>query len=178
MTYDDVRSKVECPVVNRCRLTLQRKNGTYHDIKLRKYHLTDKELEEIKKSSGGNFPNPYKRRGIYRAVVQSLIDLGVNEYHTFKTFRDRTKEVMSGYSNYKKPNFWIAFVNKKSKNKETGKDANGRIIQTAQILQRITGYNCPGKKLEQLNASIHISKIDGIMCFKLDTNTPTPFNGI
>lgn len=169
--YKTVMEDAEQPVKQRSNITLQNPNGTYRKMKVRKHHLTEAEKLNLIEKSKGSVPNPYKRTGIYKAIVQSLIELGINEYHSFKKVKNQIKEIMSNYSTYKKPNFWEYFVNKKPRNTQTGKDVNGRIIQNIEILQRTTGYHCYGYKLKQLGLEIRTNKENNIIhagLFKLN----------
>jgi len=178
LDYNDVRELVEVPVIKRKSIEVRKANGVYETRRLRKFHLTDMELGEIldKAKEKEVFPNPYKRRGIYKAIVQALIDLGIDEYHSFSLIRNRIKEIMSGYSTVGNKNFWESFVNKASRNPFSGKDVTGRIIQNAEILQRVEGLSCYGIKLVQIGSSIHLKKENGVVYFKLATDTVKPVN--
>jgi len=178
LKYDDVKKLVEVPIVSRQDIEIKKSNGVYKTRKLRKFHLTDQELETILVDSKrrGVFPNPYKRRGIYRAIVQSLIDLGVDEWHSFRVVRNRIQDIMSTYSTINNKNFWDSFIKKISRNPFSGKDVTGRIIQNTEILQRVNSLSCYGIKLVQVGSSIHLKKENGIVFFKLATDTTIPSN--
>lgn len=119
--------------------------------------------------SSGKIQNPYRPSGIYGASVQALINLGVNISHSFAAVRDEVRAIMSVIPKGK-TTAWDLFENRKPRNKDTGKDADGRLIQTFQLLQRITGYNPYGEKLRQLNSCIDITlDEDGLPMFSLHT---------
>jgi len=180
LKYEDIKKQVELPVKQRGSIEIYKSNGLYKSQKIRKYHLNDKELKELLEKSKikGEYPNPYKRQGIYKAIIQSLINLGINRWHSFKNIRDEIEKVMRGYKNINNKNFWEAFSNKIPRNPFSGKDLTGRIIQNAEILQRVEGLNCYGIKLKQLGISIHIKKENSIIYFKLDTTTEIPYNNL
>lgn len=161
--YHEVLKNAENPVKQRDNITIKNPNGTYKKMKVRKHHLTQDELDTLIEESNGKMPNPYKRKGIYKAIVQSYINIGLDEYHSFKTVKEEIKNIMSNYSTYKKPDFWQYFINKQPRNIETGKDVNGRIMQNIEILKRITGYHCYGYKLQQLGVEIRTKYKNGIL---------------
>jgi len=123
----------------------------------RKYHLDVNRLQEYKNQiSQGLIPNPYRPGGIYHAFVQSLINLGVNQKHTFIDVRKEMQKIMSQYSVVKGKNGWVAFRDKTPRNSLCAKDINGRIIQNAYVLQRLSGFDPYGEKLRELGYCVDI----------------------
>jgi len=161
--YDTIKESVEGPMYVKKTVTIQKRNGAYQQINLRKYHLTDVEKAKLLEQQT-QFPNPYKRAGIYKAIVQSFIDMGMNQYYSFKTIKMKIQQIMETYDslNYKS-NLWELFINKKPRNIKTCKDINGKILQNIQILQRVTSYSCYGIKLYQLGAEILIKNDNGVI---------------
>lgn len=143
---------------------------------VRSYSLSEDEVVMLKDDwkATGKFPSPYKRKGPYRAIVESLSVLGVNEWHSFLNLRNKMREIMSMMVSANGNNAWDVFNNRAQRSKFTGKDLTGKIIQNAMILQRIGGQHCYGIKLKQLGASVHIKKENGVLLFKLDTGTTEP----
>jgi hypothetical protein len=148
---------------------VQGRDGTLKAV--RRYCMDGEKAAEMRKAGrqDGGFQNPHRLTGIYGAAVQALIDLGINEAHSFKAVRNRVMQIMrkvpKGDSNA-----WDVFVNRAPRNAETGKDPNGRLIQTYQVLQRITGVNPYGEKLRQLFACVDILQgPNDTMLFRLNT---------
>lgn len=135
-------------------------NSRGNKVSPRKYHLSDEEVKTLKEKqkNTGKLQNPYKRRGVYNSLVQSLINLGENKSHRFIDVKNEMKNIMSTKLNKDGKNLWDAFYNKKSNNKSNLSqwDANTRIEQTAKILQRLGGHHPYGFKLKQLNACIDL----------------------
>jgi len=142
--------------------------------KPRRYHMTDEKAKELRKvfKETGVFQNPYKKRGVSYAIVQSLIELGIDKKHSFLDVKKKIKEIMSGI-NDKNGNrtLWDVFVNKQPINRITGKDINGRIISNFILLQRLSGLHVYGFKLRQLYTCINIYCPDeyGLPLIKLNT---------
>ena len=138
----------------------------------RKYHMDDSLALELRKQYKitGLFPNPYKNQGIAHAFVQSLIDLGVDKKHSFSKVKKKIKDIMTKMEKKNGKNGWEMFTEKGVRNEETGKDVNGRIIQTAELYQRLKGMNPYGLSLGQLHSCIDIFKDRlGLPEFRLTT---------
>jgi hypothetical protein len=124
-----------------------------------------------------SFKNPC-RQGIYFIIVEALHNLGENEWHFFKDFKEETKRLMSLRRvkvtgvRCKKIEFtaWEKFSLRPSRSKLTGKDVNGRLIQNVKILQRLQGSHCYGKQLRDAFMCIDIGFDSyGIETFRLRT---------
>jgi len=121
----------------------------------RRYALKDTRVRELRKESGDRFPNPYQAGGVYHTLVQALVVLGVNIGHSFSDLKAQMKKIMSEIDRDGQ-SAWDKFANRKPRNPKTGKDLNGRIHQTAQVLQRLSGAHPYGFKLRQVRACIDI----------------------
>jgi hypothetical protein len=133
----------------------------------RKYHLTKLEILELKKNSKG-FPNPFKKCGIYHNLIQALINLGVNKRHSFGNIKNEIKNVMISKGGI---SLWDKFVNKEPRSRMSGKDVNGRIIQNALVMQRLSGFHPYGLRIFVLGACINIYKdSNGLPEMELNTN--------
>jgi len=167
-SYNDVKDVVEKPLGERSLVKTARGNMR----KPRRYHMTDKKLQKVMDaaSEAGTFPNPYRKGGMYYAIVQSLIALGIDTSHSFAQMRSKIQEILSAETTGSGENSWDKFVNRSPRNALSAKDCNGRIMQNAQVLQRLTGSHPYGEQLRQLSACIDILKGDNdIPCFRLNT---------
>ena len=146
-------------------------------VRRRKYHLTAKEMIEVKKKwlkdikelpieireSGGRlFFNPY-RQGIYYYQIQSLFLLGVNKYHSL----DRILSTMYDYMSKKKvivgnkiTTAWQKFKGKRGRTEALRcKDYCGRIEENMSFFQRLTGLHPCGYKLMQVGAAVDFKRV-------------------
>ena len=110
----------------------------------RKFKLTPTELKEMRAKSRKGFPNPYRQRSTYGAIVAAFVGLGLNKPHSFDAIKEKVRERLGRES-------WSAFVNRKSRNSKTGKNADGRLEQSINVLRRVKDY---GKPLAQLGARV------------------------
>ena len=74
-------------------------------------------------------------------------------------------------------------MNRIPRNKFSGQDVTGKIIQNALVLQRIRGLHPYGRKISDLCACIDIKKDNGVIYFRLNTQFAKqedvkPFNGL
>lgn len=162
---------------------------------VRKYHLTDVEIENciekhiintrnvpdsIKRLASSYFFNPY-RKGIYWCQLQSLYLLGCNKWHNLKIIIDKTKELMEEYEYLdKKTNIkytlWEKFKNRYPKNHIfKSKSHIGRIQENFIFMQRL-GCNHPsGYKLRQAYAALDLKRVScrgfvsGLYYYRLST---------
>jgi hypothetical protein len=173
LKYEDIKTIVEQPASKREKVNVDGKL-----VNVRKYHLTDTELAKLKEqyTTTGIFPNPYKRQGPYKAIIQALIDLGVNQYHSFATMRNKMRDIMQSMILANGKTAWDTFSTRSPINVESGKDLTGKIILNALIMQRTTTIHCYGMKLFQLGSSIWTKKENEIMYFMLNTTTAVPNN--
>ena len=155
--YLKVKKEADLPISQRSKI-IKTNRGTYRIP--RKYHNSHKKLTELLDAiKSGKTPNPYRKGGIYYAFVQALINLGVNERHSFLDVKKEMRRIMSAQVDKKtKRDSWDLFKNKVPKNSLCAKDVNGRIIQNAYILQRLTGFDPYGEKLRELEMCVDIFK--------------------
>jgi len=139
----------------------------------RSYGMASEKVSKLMESyaSTGVFPNPFRPKGPYWAFVQSLIDLGLNKVHPYVAVRDRMKELLSPLTTTAGENAWEIFERSRTKKpSQNPKDLRGRIIQNAQVLQRLSGNHPCGEKLRQLHAAIDIiGDGNGLHMFRLNT---------
>lgn len=164
--------------------------------KQRKYHLTEKQIEksrenhreycaslpeEIREKAGEFFFNPY-RKGIYWAQIQSLYELGANEWHEFTKVMKRIEEIAaqvpaSTLINGKKytTNQWENFRSKRPKAGTNSKDYIGRLRENFIFMQRLSCHHPSGYKLRQAHASLDLKKVtkpgfsSGVYYYRLGT---------
>jgi hypothetical protein len=74
------------------------------------------------------FQNPFRSSGNYWASIEALRSLGVGRLHPFAQIVGAVKKSMGAN--------WKAFAEKDSRSKETGKDAEHRILQNVSVLAR------------------------------------------
>lgn len=168
--YVNVRDEALKPISERSAVVPGRNGKKKPRLYAMKTEKLNAALAELNDS--GKISNPYRSSGIYGACVQALINLGINVPHSFSVVRDEVRSIMSSIQKGKSLNTtaWDLFENRKPRNKDTGKDADGRLIQTFQLLQRITGFHPYGEKLRQLNSCIDILvDEDGLPMFCLHT---------
>ena len=152
--YNSIRSETEVATKNR-RKCISTKSGSKA---AKKYHMSwqKAETDRITFDTTGMFNNPYREGGIYNAFTQSLCNLGVNKKHSFRLVKDKIKNILLEHISHNKINAWDNFLNKQSSNIFMAMDENGRIIETARMLQRIKGYHVYGEKLRQMKMSVNI----------------------
>ena len=152
--YNLIRSETEASMKNR-RKCISTKSGSKA---AKKYHMSWQKAEtnRITFDTTGMFNNPYREGGIYNAFTQSLCNLGINKKHSFRQVKDTIKNILLEHISYNKINAWDNFLNKQSSNIFMAMDENGRIIETARMLQRIKGYHVYGEKLRQMKMSVNI----------------------
>ena len=181
--YENVRAEAEKP--DKLRKTLIKSNRG-NTKKPRRYHMPEAKAKKLRAifRETGVFQNPYRRGGLYCAFVQSLISLGVDKSHSFKTVKHEMKNIMSSQVNKKNQNLWDIFAQRKPRNLLSGRDINGKIIENATVLQRLTGFHPFGEKLRQIFACIDIlTDSAGLPKFRLNTqfsryNDVKPINEI
>jgi len=152
--YNLIRSETEASMKNR-RKCISTKSGSKA---AKKYHMSWQKAEtnRITFDTTGMFNNPYREGGIYNAFTQSLCNLGINKKHSFRQVKDTIKNILLEHVSCNKINAWDNFLNKQSSNIFMAMDENGRIIETARMLQRIKGYHVYGEKLRQMKMSVNI----------------------
>ena len=164
----------------------------------RKYHMTDKEIEEtrkkfkedtinvpqkIKDKAGSYFFNPFRQRGVYYSQLQALYLLGSNEWHTYQEVRKKMEEFATTVEFIKrkdryvyKTNVWKEFQRKTAKvDSVTSKDIFGRINENMIFFQRLTKHHPSGYKLYQVRSAVDIKRVskkgflNGIFYYRLST---------
>jgi hypothetical protein len=151
----------------------------------RRHSLLEDKLQEKKEIwASGTFPNPYRAGGKYWAFIEALNILGINQRHSYNDVKATMKELLSGYTDNKGKTAWEKFDEVTSDNNDNlGKDLRGKIIQNAQVLQRIGNKrdkNPYGYKLYQLGCVIDILVNEaGGLSFRMRTGTQDlPINEI
>jgi len=146
-------------------------------VKVRKYHMTDKEMKRIKtrwlnsitnidkniiKKAGDFFFNPY-RKGIYYYQIQSMFLLGCNTWHSLNKIVQKMIYEMSNIEVWRegdRTNAWDRFRNKVSRiDAVKCKDYVGRIQENMLFFQRLTRLHPAGYKLRQVCSAVDIKRI-------------------
>ncbi len=167
--YDVVRQEAEKPFKKRQKFIHP---VTGKSVVPRRYHLQSQELNRLWDSriSTKKFPNPSSRHGIYWGFIEGMIELGTDSWHSFPDVKRSIERCMRRVKRNEKC-AWEEFVSKKSKNYLCAKDLNGRIMETARMLQRLKGRNPYGEKLRQLRACIDITFSSiGLPFYRLNTS--------
>ena len=152
LAYSVIRAEARKPVADR-QAIVKGRNG----MKVpRRYELDKKQIEELRKNAGSDFPNPFRAGGVYHGATQALINLGIDKGHTFKDVKSEMQKVMSKIER-QGTDAWTLFADRPAKkDAKAPKDLNGRIMQTFTVLQRLTGNHRYGLKIAQLLACIDI----------------------
>lgn len=169
---------------------------------IRKHHLNEKQFEKAKKDfqettkdvppyikdkAGSLFFNPFRKRGIYYAQIQSLYLLGANEWHEYFSVISKMKEFAEQIVLQRTRNgvsysttVWKEFERKVAKEgAKNSKDIFGRFNENMHLLQRLNKLNPYGYKLKQVGAAIDIKREPkegfpkGVLFYRLSTyNSP------
>ena len=152
--YEKIRREVEKSTSERKAIRTRRGN----DRIPRRYHLMGGKMDKLVEAAqkDGRFPNPYRKGGIYFGIIQALDNLGANTLHPFNEVREEIRRVLSKFKTKNRQNAWESFANREPRNQMSGKDVNGRILQNAMVLQRLTGFHPYGEKLRQLKACVDV----------------------
>lgn len=169
-------------------------------VKIRKYHLTDSEIENcicrhinatkdvsesIKNLCSPYFFNPF-RRGIYWCQVQSLYLLGCNKWHNLRNILIKIEDIMRGIR-YKKHKYgyttlWEQFNSKCSNvSSVKSKDFIGRVQENFIFMQRLSCNHPSGYKLRQACAALDIKRVSrrgfssGMYFYRLSTYSTEEF---
>lgn len=104
----------------------------------------DRQAEDVtriatKYEAMGRPANPYDgREGNYFALVEALINLGVNEYYPFPKVKEAVREVMSAIPDKDGKSRWDRFIEKKPRpGAAKPLDEDGRLQQNLKVLQRV-----------------------------------------
>lgn len=100
----------------------------------RSYGLSAEEIKQLAEEyrATKTFPNPH-RMGAYKFAIDGLVALGVNKQH-------RIAKVHQAFRRAAGEEWYKAWASKEPRNKETGKDVDGRLLQNLQVLQRTKDY--------------------------------------
>lgn len=151
-------------------------NGHGKLAKIRKYHMTDKEMERgrkkwekvlehinirTSKKAGTKFFNPY-RKGVYYYQIYAMFLLGANQWHSLSDIIRKMEHVMSpiivkddGIS----INLWDKFRGKTGrKDAVRCKDHIGRVQENMIFFQRLAKLHPYGYKLRQVCSAIDIKR--------------------
>lgn len=124
----------------------------------RTYGLTPEEVKEIKsETEKGKIPNPYRPGSSYFTLLNCLASFGLNK-------DVGEKELIARFCKLATPEYLKAFKSKKPRNKETGLDWQGRLIQSAVVLCRQRDY---GKPLVDCGIDLTYETSDGVKTFVL-----------
>jgi|ETNvirnome_2_300_1030623.scaffolds.fasta_scaffold03603_3 hypothetical protein len=156
-TDAEIRKESFKPVAERGYIIEGRKiDGEVQMRQARRYALKPNEIHQLRKEAGGEFPNPFRKGGVYHGAVQALINLGLDKAHTFSAFKAEMKKVMSKIER-QGTDAWSLFANRApKKDAKNPKDLDGRIMQTITVLQRLGGNHKYGLKLAQLKSCIDV----------------------
>ena len=128
----------------------------------RKHHLDDTQLKKLLESSqeNGVIPNPY-RIGSYWGQVQSLIELGVDEWHPFVSVFDKMKTLLRNIVDTRTGETkWDTFVYRCGTSQRE-RSLEEKVMKNFELLQRVP---CSGNqdaspygvKLAQLGMCVDI----------------------
>jgi len=155
VSYSAISAEAAKPIAERG-FVVQGRNGEMK--RPRRYNLKATAIKQLRAEAGTDFPNPFRPSGIYSGITQALINLGVDKAHTFIDVKNEIERVMTVVPRGE-TNAWEVFANRPPKKDAANpKDLNGRIMQTANVLQRLSGAHPYGLKLAQLRACIDILK--------------------
>ena len=164
VTYQSLRSEVEKPYRDRRELGVGRSGRA---VKPRKYHFTPQEKRELTAAAeqlGRKEINPFmKRVGLYYAQVESLIQLGADDWHSAKAVFNKTREILESIKNEKTgETAWDKACGRKSKeNAAKPKSIHGKVETNFEVLQRLpkngkAERNPYGAKLAQFGMAVDI----------------------
>jgi len=97
------------------------------------------------------FEIPFRRGSVSWATTKALIDLGVGKPHPYHAVKKRIKFHLKTVTR-EGTNAWESFEKHKHKNKKTAKDANGRILDSIRLHQKMKGSHKSGMKLAEKGA--------------------------
>lgn len=187
--YKTVMDQMEDPKVRRQGLKIKNKRGK--EIIARRVHLTSRKMAEkvaLKKATGADYINPF-RVGAYWGAIEALGRLGVNQWWSLKTIREKMQEIMSKMpckttvSAEKYQNLWDQFENKlKPVQDKDGKDilvdyklpVTERIKMNFLTMQRRGAATPYGLALIQCCQCIDIKWDNFVFYYRLNTTFNSP----
>lgn len=173
-SYDQLIKHTEKPLASRRELNIGRGGAS---VIPRKFHLSKDEItaltEQYKETKV--FPNPHNK-GFYYYLVQSLIELGINEKHAQTAVMKRVEKLMSDPSTIEgegtdATTAWDRWKDKEPRNKDTGKSWDARFDQNVLVMQRLTGLTPYGRKLLDVGQKVLGKKGAVIDVLVADTGT-------
>lgn len=185
-SYDDLLKHTELPMSRRRELAIGR-NGA--KVAPRKFHLDDNEVNALKEEykETGVLPNPHNK-GFYHYLFAALA-LHANEQQPQSRVMKSVERLMSDESTNEGEgrdltNAWDRWANKDPRNKDTGKDWEGRFEQNVTVLQRLTGLTPYGRRIFDLHKVIGGKGVvidvlvgpSGAKFLRLNLNAARPIN--
>lgn len=185
-SYDQLIPHTDRPLASRRELAIGR-NGA--KVTPRKFHLNDDEVEALKADYKETkvIPNPHNK-GFYHYLFAALAE-HPNEQVPQSRVMKAVERLMSDESTIEgegrdKTTAWDRWVNKDPRNKETGKDWEGRFEQNVTVLQRLTGLTPYGRRIFDLHKVIGGKGVvidvlvgaSGAKFLKLNLNSERPVN--
>lgn len=188
-TYFEMIGEAEKSVNDRRNLPVGRGQS---EVIVRRHHLLTEDIDVLKDQAkeGDNFPNPFNR-GSYHFLLEAIkkarafttAEKGVSRLsfaRLYDSFKELTSDASTKDDNGK--TLWQRFKGKDARNNETGRDEEGRLLQNLEVMQRVTGRNCYGLKIDQVakavlglkGACIDISRFGGEIFVSLNLS-PTEF---
>ncbi len=182
-SYDALISQTSRPAAKRRKLKIGRGGSA---VIPRKFHLSDEEVTALKEQykETKRFPNPHNK-GFYYFLIESLIDLGIDQTHPQSVVIARMEALMNDPSTLDEDGktAWHRFKEKQPRNNATAKDWTARFEQNVVVLQRLTGLTPYGRKLldvgqkvlRQRGAVIDVLvSEDGQRLLRLNTKSKVP----
>lgn len=159
-SYFEMIAEAEKPIAERRALPVGRGGS---EAVQRRHHLLVSDIDQLGAAfrDGDKFPNPYNR-ACYHYLLETLKSLGAittadkAKRVKFSTVYDRFKELTSDKSTKdgEGKTFWQRFKGRESRNEDTGRDEEGRLLQNLEVMQRVTGKNCYGIKVDQVAKAV------------------------
>lgn len=151
--YFDFSSEISRPIAKRRELPIGRGGA---DVTMRRYLVVNPEKVEALKESrkDDSFPNPHNF-GSYFLTIEALKTLGLNRWHELKEVMSTFRKLASVAETKDEAGntFWERFRDKPSRS-DKGLDVEGRFLQNINVLQRISGKNPYGLKINQVGQEI------------------------
>jgi hypothetical protein len=165
--YYDLIDEASLPIDQRASLPIGRDGSL---IKMRRHHLMSEDVDALRKVAAGSkatedtvavapdaFPNAFNRSN-YFYIVESLKNLGINRWHDFSVLLKEIRRQMSLAATRQgegdnQTTGWQRFANKESRS-DQGLDSTGKVLQNIEVLQRVTGINAYGLKINQIGQEV------------------------
>jgi hypothetical protein len=187
-SYSEVRKLLDKPLSEVPNMAIGRGGAI---VAPRRFHLLPTDIEKMRKeyAETKQIPNPFNR-GMYGYFFLSLLKLGANKQHPFKSVKEQMRQLASAPTTKDDDGKtdWQRFIGKEAatENEETALNVDGRLQQNAYVLQRLGGMTPYGLKLLQVGQQVLKSKgcvIDILKgkdgkekCYRLNLNSADPIN--